>query len=217
MSFRTQYSDAPEPHALPSPALCVSFPAPHPPLPQEPGERGAKSRRGTPTPDPGPSGASWACGRNKVGVMAPQVTGVSVGRPVIISAQPPTPHPRHRVLVLWALPPAPRLERPTQTPGRRRYGLAEAFGCIWGGFSAPVSRGEQHGSDRSGRCLGKGFEREVCPPKIRDSNQDAGTAPVYSLVCVLKERAGPSLSPVQASELLPRKILAETLALTKPL
>lgn len=52
---------------------------------------------------------------------------------------------------------------------------------------------------------------------IQDSSRDLDTTPVYSSMSVLKEQASTSVGSAQTSELLPRKILAETLALTKPL
>lgn len=60
--------------------------------------------------------------------------------------------------------------------------------------------------------------RKKCVKRgIQDSSRDLDTTPVYSSMSVLKEQASTSVGSAQTSELLPRKILAETLALTKPL
>lgn len=67
------------------------------------------------------------------------------------------------------------------------------------------------------RLLGGEFEREVGKAEGPRLLPGSDTAPVYTLMCVLKEQASIAVNSVQTSELLPRKILAETLALTKPL
>lgn len=64
----------------------------------------------------------------------------------------------------------------------------------------------------AGGVAGRRAEREVCELKFQASSQEPGTTPAYSLMRVRAEQA----SPVQTSELLPRKILAETMAFTKP-
>ena len=66
-------------------------------------------------------------------------------------------------------------------------------------------------------CWVESLREKWVKQKIQDSSQDLDTTPVYNLMCVLKEQASTAVSSVQTSELLPRKILAETLALTKPL